>query len=106
MPMAFAGRDSDPARVTWTFGLDRLRGAIETLAQAGFILYQTAFLSRPGAGPGGLRSTSGSSCDSGSGNRSVRSDRPRAWLLAELHRARGEILLLGPGRRRRPRQSC
>jgi predicted ATPase/DNA-binding winged helix-turn-helix (wHTH) protein len=76
-------------------GLDRLQGAIETLGRANFILYQTAFLASLAQGlqaagqvPGALVTVDQaiSQCD-GTGE---------AWLLAELHRIRGEIQVHAP----------
>jgi predicted ATPase len=73
-------------------GLDRLRGAIETLAQAGFILYQTSFLANLAQGllalgqiPEALAAVDRAiiQCDQTS----------EAWLLAELLRIRGEVQL-------------
>jgi predicted ATPase/DNA-binding winged helix-turn-helix (wHTH) protein len=76
-------------------GLDRLRGAIETLSHANFILYQTAFLASLAQGLQAVGQTSGalatadqaiSQCDRTG----------EAWLLAELHRIRGVIQLHAP----------
>jgi predicted ATPase len=78
-------------------GLDRLRGAIETLAQAGFILYQTSFLASLAQGLLG----SGQISDAlAAVDRAIdQCNRTgEAWLLAELLRIRGEIQL----RRRNP----
>lgn len=91
---AFAGeilvRRGDPAA-----GLDRLRGAIEALSQAGFVLYQTAFLASLSQGlmaagqiPGALAAVDQAI---GQCNRTG-----EAWMLAELHRIRGEIQLHAP----------
>jgi predicted ATPase/DNA-binding winged helix-turn-helix (wHTH) protein len=75
-------------------GLDGLRGAIETLVQAGFILYQTAFLAGLAEGlaaaaqiPGALAAVDQAiaQCDRTG----------EAWLRAELYRVRGEVQLLG-----------
>ena len=73
-------------------GLDDLRGAIETLAQAGFVLYETSFLASLALGlvasgqiPEALAAV----------DRAIaKCDRTgEAWLLAELHRVRGEARL-------------
>jgi predicted ATPase/DNA-binding winged helix-turn-helix (wHTH) protein len=73
-------------------GLDRLRGAIETLAQGGFILYKTFFLASlaqrlraAGQIPEALAAVDRAiaSCDRTG----------EAWLLAELLRIRGEVQL-------------
>jgi predicted ATPase len=73
-------------------GVDRLRGAIETLAQAGFILYRTSFLANLAQGllafgqiPEALSAV---------GRAIAQCDQTgEAWLLAELLRVRGEIQL-------------
>ncbi len=74
-------------------GLDVLRAAIETLAQGGFVLYQTSFLASLAQGlilsgqiPEALAAV----------DRAIaKCDRTgEAWLLAELHRIRGEAQLL------------
>jgi predicted ATPase len=73
-------------------GLDRLRDAIHTLAQAGFILYQTSFLANLAQGllafgqiPEALAAVERAiaQCD----------QTGEAWLLAELLRIRGEVQL-------------
>jgi predicted ATPase len=73
-------------------GLDRLRDAIETLAQAGFILYQTSFLATLAQGllafgqiPEALATVDRAiaQCE----------QTGEAWLLAELLRIRGEVQL-------------
>jgi predicted ATPase len=78
-----------------TTGLDGLRGAIETLSHANFILYQTAFLASLAQGLFAVGQTSGalatadqaiSQCDRTG----------EAWLLAELHRIRGVIQVHEP----------
>jgi predicted ATPase len=78
-------------------GLDCLRGAIETLSHANFILYQTAFLASLAQGLHAVGQTSGalatadqaiSQCDRTG----------EAWLLAELHRIRGVIQVHAPER--------
>jgi predicted ATPase/DNA-binding winged helix-turn-helix (wHTH) protein len=73
-------------------GLDRLRDAIETLAQAGFVLYQTSFLATLAQGllafgqtPEALATVDRAiaQCE----------QTGEAWLLAELLRIRGEVQL-------------
>jgi predicted ATPase len=73
-------------------GLDRLRRAIDTLAAAGFILYQTSFLANLAQGLaafGQIREAFAAvdraiaQCD----------QTGEAWLLAELFRIRGEVQL-------------
>jgi predicted ATPase len=74
-------------------GLDALLAAIETLGQAGFVLYQTSFLASLAQGlimsgqvPEALVAVDRAiaTCDRTG----------EAWLLAELHRIRGEAQLL------------
>jgi predicted ATPase len=75
-------------------GLDRLRGAIKTLAQAGFLLYQTSFLASLTQGLLGFGQIPEAlaAVDRAIGQ----CDRTgEAWLLAELLRIRGEIQLRG-----------
>jgi predicted ATPase len=75
-------------------GLDRLRAAIETLTQAGFILYQTFFLASLAQGlmTSGQISEALITVD----RALARCDRSgEGWLLAELYRIRGEVLLHG-----------
>jgi predicted ATPase/DNA-binding winged helix-turn-helix (wHTH) protein len=73
-------------------GLDRLRSAIDSLARAGFILYQTSFLANLAQGltafgqiPEALATVDRAiaQCD----------QTGEAWLLAELLRIRGEVQL-------------
>ena len=75
-------------------GLEGLRGAVETLAQAGFVLYETSFLASLALGliacgqvPEALAAV----------DRAIaKCDRTgEAWLLAELYRIRGEAQLRG-----------
>jgi predicted ATPase/DNA-binding winged helix-turn-helix (wHTH) protein len=75
-------------------GIDALRRAIETLAQSGFILYQTSFTASLALGliasgriPEGLRAV---------GRAIAQCEQTgEAWLLAELHRIQGEAQLRG-----------
>jgi predicted ATPase/DNA-binding winged helix-turn-helix (wHTH) protein len=73
-------------------GLDGLRRAIETLAQAGFVLYETSFLASLALGrvacgqiPEALVAVDRAIATCGRTG--------EAWLLAELHRIRGEAQL-------------
>jgi predicted ATPase len=76
-------------------GLDRLRSAIETLGQAGFILYQTAFLASLAQGLKAAGQTHGALA--AADQAIAQCDRTgEAWMLAELHRIRGEIQLGAP----------
>jgi len=70
-------------------GLDGLRGAIDTLAEAGFVLYQTAFLASLAHGlmAAGQRTGARDAIDQAIGQCARTGE---AWLLAELHRLRGE----------------
>jgi predicted ATPase/DNA-binding winged helix-turn-helix (wHTH) protein len=77
-------------------GLDRLRGAIEALRQANFILYQTAFLASLAQGleeagqmAGALAAVDQAIAQCGRTG--------EAWMLAELHRIRGELRLHDDG---------
>jgi predicted ATPase len=77
-------------------GLDRLRRAIETLAQAGFVLYQTSFMAALAQGLAASAKLTGAlaTIDETIGQCGRTGE---AWLLAELHRIRGEVQLLGHG---------
>jgi predicted ATPase len=75
-------------------GLDMLRGAIDTLAQAGFILYQTSFLASLAQGLSDAGQSTGAlaALNQAIGQCETTEE---AWLLAELHRIRGEVRLRG-----------
>jgi predicted ATPase len=77
-------------------GLDRLRGAIEALSQANFILYQTAFIASLAQGLKAAGQTSGAlaAVDQAIAQCARTGE---AWLLAELHRIRGELRLHDDG---------
>jgi predicted ATPase/DNA-binding winged helix-turn-helix (wHTH) protein len=86
----FAGEIS--VRRSDAAGLDRLRGAIETLAQAEFILYQTSFLA--GLAQGLLGFGQIPEALAAVDRAIARCDQTgEAWLLAELFRIRGEAQL-------------
>jgi predicted ATPase/DNA-binding winged helix-turn-helix (wHTH) protein len=75
-------------------GLDRLRGAIETLAQAEFILYRTAFMASLAQGFIAAGKTAGALATVR--DAIAQCDRTgEAWLLAEFYRLRGEAQLQG-----------
>jgi predicted ATPase len=77
-------------------GHDRLRGAIEALRQANFILYQTAFLASLAQGLKDAGQTAGALA--AVDQAIAQCDRTgEAWMLAELHRIRGELRLHDDG---------
>jgi predicted ATPase len=73
-------------------GLDSLREAIDTLAHAGFILYQTSFLASLAQGLAASGQRAGALA---AVNQAIaQCDRTgESWLLAELYRIRGDIRL-------------
>jgi predicted ATPase len=74
-------------------GLDALRAAIETLGRAGFVLYQTSFLASLAQGL--IMSRQVGEALAAVDRAIATCDRTsEAWLLAELHRIRGEAQLL------------
>ncbi len=75
-------------------GLDRLRGAIDSLSRAEFILYRTAFMAS--LAQGFLAAGNATGALATVSDALVQCDRTgEAWLLAELYRLRGEAQLQG-----------